>query len=576
MAKKPASNNSAKMWVKIVCGFLGFMMIFGVLIMFISSLQSAAVENSSLPTTPDQQISIGLYCNENAVQSYALQAENGVQISSQSGLSVLLDAPDVIIGVDDNLYRKDGSFSTESGGIATVGGYHIEISYFTFSDLGIDTDHDNPVFIRPGDTTGSTDGYSPANVYEYIDLLSKDNTYKALNLTAFPYYVSAQKCYIRVGNFFTQKEAEDVLAQLRRTITMNADIATPDSDTVTVLASDWNILCELDNAKQGYQITARNNGVLREESGRAFYGNISIARADSSSYKCISVLNKLSLETYVSALLPTEASSDWEIELLKTVAVVLRTEVVRNLGSHVADGYDLCDSGHCHSYIGSAPITERVLQAVNETAGQILTYEDRPIFAPYSMENGSGTISAKDAFGKDVPYLPAIYTPWEESSEWTVEFTPFELYQLLNAGGYTEITSNIFEVKVLSTASGSDYVNAIQFTDLFGTSVTIEGSEVIRIFFAGRIPSTCFVVGKAGDKVSRKVRTLDDGSYVESEETILLEGTYGSFVFCGSGSGCGVGISMLGARALAKQGIDYQEILSRYFPGTVLSVPEQE
>lgn len=44
------------------------------------------------------------------------------------------------------------------------------------------------------------------------------------------------------------------------------------------------------------------------------------------------------------------------------------------------------------------------------------------------------------------------------------------------------------------------------------------------------------------------------------------------FVFTVAGSGHGVGMSQYGAKVYAAQGWTYQEILSRYYPGTALAV----
>lgn len=579
MAKKQDNNNTAKLWVKIVCAILGFLMVFGVLIMLISSLQSAAAESGEMTATvPDQQISVGLYCNENAVQSYALYSKDGVKITdANGGLSAMLDFSRVIVAVDGNLYRSGGTLTTSSGGIAAVGGYHIEISYFTFADLGIDTDHDNPVFIRPGSSAGSTDGYSPANVYDYIALLGDDSSFKAFGMSAFPYYASADKCYIRVGNFFTREEAEAVLMQLGRTMTLNAEIAEPEDNAVTLLGSDYSVLCELTGAGAPYAISPVDGGVLKDESGCVYSGSISVSRTNDADALGMSVVNRVSLEDYVAMLISSEVSSEWDSELLKSMAVLLRTELVRKLGCHVAEGFDLCADEHCHTYLGGAPAFDRVKNAVSATAGQILLYENKPIYTPYSMENGSGTLSASDAFGKDHPYLSSVYTPWEAATEWTVEFTPYELCQILQSAGYSEITGNIASVVINSHAESSDYVSSITFTDLFGASVTVEGCETIRLLFAGRLPSVCFVAGAAGDSVTRKTRALIGNGidYTESEETITLNGTYGSFVFVGSGSGCGVGFSISGARALAEMGYSYTEILLIYFPKTTLSAKHE-
>ncbi len=574
MAKKPVQTDAtAKTWVKIVCGIMGFLMVFGILVMVISSLQSAALESNIAPLAEDQMISVGLYCNENAVQSYTLNAQQGFDVISFSGLKAHLNTNRVIVATDANLYRIGDTLYTESIGVPAAGGYHIEISYFAFTDIGIDTDHDNPVFIRPGNTAGTTDGYRPSNVQDYIALLQTDSTFQAMKLPAFPYYYSADKCYIRVGSFFSQAEAEDALSQLGRTATLSAKIVGPSADTVSILAADYSILCELESKGKPFSITASEDEVLTDAEDRLFFGEIQLTGKN----KRLSVINRLSVELYVAALLASEIPSGWNAELLKTMAVILRTELSGKLGCHAKDGYDVCGENHCHPYIGGAIADKAILTAVSETAGQILTYDNRPIYTPYSMTNGSGTVSSKEAFGKELAYLQAIYTPWETSEDWNIEFSPFELYQLLKEGGYTEIVSNIAEVKILSFSEGSDYVNSIRFTDLFGNSVTLNGSELIRMFFAGRLPSACFVVGKAGESIQRATRSIaENGSLTQQYETVTLNGTYGSFVFCGRGSGSGVGLSIMGAKALAEQKIDYIEILSRYFPGAVLIGTKEE
>jgi stage II sporulation protein D len=43
-----------------------------------------------------------------------------------------------------------------------------------------------------------------------------------------------------------------------------------------------------------------------------------------------------------------------------------------------------------------------------------------------------------------------------------------------------------------------------------------------------------------------------------------------SVIFAGKGSGHGVGLSQWGALEMARQGKNYREILSHYYPGTVL------
>ena len=576
MAKKTyQSNTTAKLWVKIVCGFLGLLMVFGVLVMAISVLPSSASELPAVTTQPDQQISVGLYCNETAVQSYTMFAVNGFQVNLvPNGLSLQLESPTLITAVDANLYKAGNSLYTESIGIETVGGYHIQISQFSFSDLIIDENRDNPVYIDSKNTAGTTTGYTPENVNDYIELLRMNEEFQALSLNIFPFYQSDTVCYIRIGSFFTESEAKNAIEQLNSVITAQCEVVGPDEKTLSFLDQNYTILCEYQyaNAQQRFVITPWESDGFTDRNDKQYRGSISITRSNSSYSKGLTVINNLSLETYVSLLLCAEVSSQWNEELLKSMAVILRTKITKQLGCHKAEGYDLCESSHCHIYLGNAPLTQQIVSAVNETAGQILTYKGKPIYTPYSIFNGSSTISSKDAFDTEIPYLTAIYTPWENEEQWKVEFTPYELFQILSSAGYEEIQGNVNAVEVISRAPGSDYVDQLKITDIFGSSVTIQGSETIRILFGGKLPSSCFYAGKAGDTITILQRTLTtDLNYTENYRDIVIEGTFGNFVFTGSGEGCGVGFSIRGGLALAQMGMTYDQILSIYFPNTKLT-----
>ncbi len=67
----------------------------------------------------------------------------------------------------------------------------------------------------------------------------------------------------------------------------------------------------------------------------------------------------------------------------------------------------------------------------------------------------------------------------------------------------------------------------------------------------------------------RRVREALGESILKSTLFELREVGDG-FVFVGSGSGHGVGMSQWGARAMARRGDDYREILRTFYPGTDL------
>ncbi len=175
------------------------------------------------------------------------------------------------------------------------------------------------------------------------------------------------------------------------------------------------------------------------------------------------------------------------------------------LGRHETSyGFDLCNKQHCQAYIGCARINENVEKAVEETVGIVLAYNGNIAQTYYSSSVGGVTVSAKEAWGGEYPYLKAVHTPWERYREhangsWTVELSPAELANELRNAGYSQIKGNIQSVKINQLAENSSYVYSITFTDTYGNSLTLERSDNIRYKLTSFLKSANFVVGKVGD-----------------------------------------------------------------------------
>jgi stage II sporulation protein D len=123
------------------------------------------------------------------------------------------------------------------------------------------------------------------------------------------------------------------------------------------------------------------------------------------------VINVINLEQYLRGVVPAEMGPHAfpSIEALKAQAVAARTYAVAHLGDHAPDGYDLCDSPACQAYEGvgaEQPLTDR---AVAETAGEIATYQGRPIDAMYHSTCAGHTEDAAALFpNRAEPYLKGV------------------------------------------------------------------------------------------------------------------------------------------------------------------------
>ena len=257
---------------------------------------------------------------------------------------------------------------------------------------------------------------------------------------------------------------------------------------------------------------------------------------------------ELPLETYVAAALAGESSVFQSAEALKAMAVAARTYAVRMRGRHAAEGFDLCDTTHCQR-LDLKAVAPRLESAASETSGELLWFQGKPAFTPYTRDCG-GRSEAASSVWPDLaaPYLTShtdSYCTRVPRSTWQWNADPREIVRALRASGL-RAPQRLDRIAIAErTASGRASV-----LDL------LSGRESIRIS-AG---SFRFAIGRElgwntirGDEY--EVRTSN-----------------GRFVFDGSGEGHGVGLCQRGAEQMGLSGRSYREILAYYYPGTILGL----
>ena len=122
----------------------------------------------------------------------------------------------------------------------------------------------------------------------------------------------------------------------------------------------------------------------------------------------LNVINELNLEDYLQGVVPAEMGPKIydELEALKAQAIAARTYAVRNLGQYRGEGYDICPGPACQAYIGFSGEDALSNQAVQQTAGLIITYDGKPIDALYTATCGGETSDVGVMFpGRNEPYL---------------------------------------------------------------------------------------------------------------------------------------------------------------------------
>ena len=311
---------------------------------------------------------------------------------------------------------------------------------------------------------------------------------------------------------------------------------------------------------RGARIELASGGTVSLAGRRnAYPGSIEIA-ADGGGLR---VVNDVGLESYLAGVVAAEVPSTFPLEAMKAQAIAARTYTLAHLGDHAAKGADLCAQVHCQVYSGSPPPTSRAARAVQETAGEVLVWNDLLVDALYHSACGGATAAPWDVRqGKLLPYLAGspdsepggdAYCNFDRDSHWTTSFTRQQAERLVAANlgavtGRPGLSPGHLRSLQIENRRGS----RVEWLDV-GTSAgryRVRG-DAIRWLFGNGHPGSS---GLRSCAFTLSVRKDRHGGPV-------------AFVFKGAGHGHGIGMCQWGARGRAECGQTAGEILSAYYPG---------
>lgn len=253
-------------------------------------------------------------------------------------------------------------------------------------------------------------------------------------------------------------------------------------------------------------------------------GIVSVTRQDGT-------IVKLPLETYLEGVIGSEMPASYNVEALKAQCIAARTFVMQR-------GMQVDDTTKTQVYHDEAQqrqiwgdsysmYHEKIQKALEDTKGQVLTYDGKLISAVFFSSSCGKTANSEEYWNSETPYLRSVDSSWDKDMpgyEKTVSFTADEFRSLL---GFQKAVSEISEPEYYS----SGYVK----------SITID-----RITFTGR-------------EVREKLNLRSSSFSIKKQDN--------SYVMTTKGYGHGLGMSQEGAQAMAEQGKSYEEILTHYYTG---------
>ena len=262
-------------------------------------------------------------------------------------------------------------------------------------------------------------------------------------------------------------------------------------------------------------------------------------------------VEEMTMADYLWRVVAAEMPASFEPQALRAQAVCARTYSLWKMGAnaHKDQEADICaDSGCCQAYIdpqkakenwndNAQSYTEKITQAVSDTAGQVMTYDGKPIQAVFFSSSTASTEDAQAVWGNSLPYLVSVSSPEGEEvpNYYSVTLTREEVEKKVKEA-YPDADLSGDPAGWLSgmTLTASGRVGSMKVG-----GVELSGGAVRTLF---GLRSACFQV-----------------TYQENQ-----------FTFSVTGYGHGVGMSQYGANAMAKEGSSWQDILTHYYTGVTL------
>lgn len=253
-------------------------------------------------------------------------------------------------------------------------------------------------------------------------------------------------------------------------------------------------------------------------------------------------INKMDLEEYVVGVVAAEMPASFDIEALKAQAVASRTYAVYKMQNSNTD-YDVVTDVSNQSYITVDDMKEKwqedfnkyyekVKKAVNDTQGEVLTYNDDVIESFYFAMSNGYTENASLVFHEDKDYLVSVASVYDNESlknfQVTTEFSKEDFCTKL------EINCDKIEITNIKRSS-TNRVN-----ELMINNVLFAGTEVRK---------------------KLNLRSTDFDISINNNIVYITTRGYGH----------GVGMSQYGANGMAKTGQKYDDILSYFYKNVKIS-----
>lgn len=273
-------------------------------------------------------------------------------------------------------------------------------------------------------------------------------------------------------------------------------------------------------------------------------------------------INTIELEDYLCSVISSEMNANSPMELLKAHAVISRSWAIRAMQQPNHEGFHVCADDHCQRYEGLRRMNERAVQAVRETAGQVLMFGDTVCDCRYYKCCGGKTEVWRTCWEDiDVPYIRSVECPYcGRISERTLSL-------VLN--NYDQETKDFHDWKVTYTDEELDEIVNSKHPGIGHVTAL----EPLHRGASGRIDRLRIVGSERTEVISKELNIR----YALSRKCLYsswfeVQHENGIWSLTGAGWGHGAGLCQIGAAQMAQEGFTYDQILAHYYVGTRIGV----
>ena len=250
---------------------------------------------------------------------------------------------------------------------------------------------------------------------------------------------------------------------------------------------------------------------------------------------------KLPLDEYLIGVVGSEMPASFNIEALKAQTIVARTYTLKA----IEENKKLTDTVSTQVYKDNSELKNiwkndydkyynKIKNAVNDTKGLVITYNNKLIDAVYHSTSNGMTEDSIYVWNYSIPYLKSVSSEYDRnvsSYKRTIKFSYEEMSKILDTN--IDSTTNF-----ILERNESNRVTNVKIND-----ISIKGTIFRNLL---------------------SLRSTDFEINIVNDEIVIT--TYGY--------GHGVGMSQYGANEMAKNGYNYSDIINHYYTNVkIISIP---